>query len=358
MPTYEYRCKDCGHTFDAYQSFTDDALTECPECKGALKKLFGNVGISFKGSGFYKTDSRAGVGGRRPPGHRRRARRRRGSSGADGERVVVDVVGLRLRLVLVVHGRLVRLVERLAPRRRRRAEAPVSTTGGTGTDHDDPVELAVIGGSGFTALLDDVEEVEVDTPWGPPSGPDSRSPTVGDRRVAFLPRHGPAHHLPPAPASRTGPTSGPCARWASPACSAPAPTGSLRPDVHPGDLVVVDQAIDRTWGRPDTYFDGPLVHHVSLADPYCPTLRSTLLDAARGGPLPVHDGGTVVVIQGPRFATRAESRLYREQGATVINMTQMPEAALARELGLCYAVGRARHRLRHRRRGRRRRRRR
>lgn len=199
---------------------------------------------------------------------------------------------------------------------------------------EDPIDLAVIGGSGFTALLDDVEEVEVATPWGAPSGP-IQVASVDDRRVAFLPRHGPAHSLPPhrVPyranlwALRSlGVTRvlGPCA------------VGSLRPDVHPGDLVVVDQAVDRTWGRPDTYFDGPLVHHVSLADPYCPTLRTTLLGAAEGGTLAVHDGGTVVVIQGPRFATRAESRIYREQGATVINMTQMPEAALARELGLCY----------------------
>lgn len=201
---------------------------------------------------------------------------------------------------------------------------------------DAGAELAVIGGSGFTALLDDVETHEVTTPWGDPSGPVTVG-TVGEHRVAFLARHGPGHRFPPhrVPfranlwALRSlGVTRvlGPCA------------AGSLRPDVHPGDLVVVDQAIDRTWGRPDTFFDGPTVNHVSLADPYCPTLRAALLDAAADGPLPVHDGGTVVVIQGPRFATRAESRLYRQQGATVINMTQMPEAALARELGLCYAT--------------------
>lgn len=196
-------------------------------------------------------------------------------------------------------------------------------------------DLAVIGGSGFTALLDDVEAVTVDTPWGAPSGPIQLA-SVGDRTVAFLPRHGPGHRFPPhlVPyranlwALRSlGVTRvfGPCA------------AGSLHPDLHPGDLVVVDQAIDRTWGRADTYFDGPTVNHVSLADPYCPDLRGTLLAAASSGPLPVHDGGTVVVIPGPRFATRAESRLHRQQGATVINMTQLPEAALARELGLCYA---------------------
>lgn len=197
------------------------------------------------------------------------------------------------------------------------------------------VDVAVIGGSGFTALLDDVETVEVTTPWGPPSGPIEVG-SVGDRRVAFLPRHGPGHRHPPHRVPYRANL------WALRSLGAthvlgPCASGSLRRDVHPGDLVVVDQAVDRTWGRPDTYYDGPTVNHVSLADPYCPTLRRVLLDAAAPGPLAVHDGGTVVVIQGPRFATRAESRLYRDQGATVINMTQMPEAALARELGLCYA---------------------
>lgn len=197
-------------------------------------------------------------------------------------------------------------------------------------------DLAVIGGSGFTALLDDVTTVELDTPWGAPSGPVQLA-EVGGRTVAFLPRHGPGHRFPPhrVPyranlwALRSlGVTRilGPCA------------AGSLHPDLHPGHLVVLDQAVDRTWGRAGTFFDGPTVNHVSLADPYCPTLRQVLVDAATAtDALPVHDGGTVVVIQGPRFATRAESRLHREQGATVINMTQMPEAALARELGLCYA---------------------
>jgi 5'-methylthioadenosine phosphorylase len=195
-------------------------------------------------------------------------------------------------------------------------------------------DLAVIGGSGFTALLDDVTTVTVDTPWGTPSGPIQLAP-VGDRTVAFLPRHGPGHRFPPHRVPyranlwalrELGVTRvlGPCA------------AGSLHPDLHPGHLVVVDQAIDRTWGRPDTYFEGPTVNHVSLADPYCPTLRRALLDGAATGELPFHDGGTVVVIQGPRFATRAESRLHRQHGATVINMTQMPEAALAAEAGVPY----------------------
>ncbi len=204
------------------------------------------------------------------------------------------------------------------------------STHGTGD-----IDLAVIGGSGFTALIDDVEVVELTTPWGPPSGP-VQVAEVDGRTVAFLARHGEGHRFPahrvPVRANlwalrELGVTRvlGPCA------------SGSLHAEVHPGDLVLVDQVIDRTWGRDSTYFDGPTVNHVSLADPYCPELRASLLAAAQDGPLPAHDGGTVVVIQGPRFATRAESRLYREQGATVINMTQMPEAALARELGLCYA---------------------
>lgn len=199
----------------------------------------------------------------------------------------------------------------------------------------DAIDLAVIGGSGLTSLLDEVETVEATTPWGAPSGP-IQIARIGDREVAFLPRHGVGHHLPPHRVPYRANL------WALRALGVtrvlgPCAAGSLRADVHPGDLVVVDQAIDRTWGRADTFFDGPTVNHVSLADPYCPELRSTLLTAATGGPLPVHDAGTVVVIGGPRFATRAESRLHRDQGATVINMTQMPEAALARELGLCYA---------------------
>lgn len=194
----------------------------------------------------------------------------------------------------------------------------------------------MIGGSGFTALFDDVEVVEVTTPWGPPAGPVQIAEVEG-RAVAFLPRHGEGHRFPPHRVpfranmwalKELGVTRvlGPCA------------SGSLHPQLHPGDLVVVDQVIDRTWGRDSTFFDGPTTFHASLADPYCPHLRSILLAAADDGPLPAHDGGTVVVIQGPRFATRAESQLYRAQGASVINMTQMPEATLARELGLCYAT--------------------
>jgi 5'-methylthioadenosine phosphorylase len=118
----------------------------------------------------------------------------------------------------------------------------------------------------------------------------------------------------------------------------PCAAGSLQPDVHPGDFVVCDQLVDRTWGRADTFYEGPVPHHVSYADPYCPELSRLAVERAAAGGIRVHDRGTVVVVQGPRFSTRAESRWYRAQGWEVINMTQYPEAYLARELGLCYAA--------------------
>ena len=117
----------------------------------------------------------------------------------------------------------------------------------------------------------------------------------------------------------------------------PCAVGSLRRDVHPGEFVVCDQLVDRTAGREATFFDGPLVNSISFADPYCSELRSVVVDAARAEGITAHDGGTVVVIQGPRFSTRAESRWFQSAGWDVINMTQYPEAALARELGICFA---------------------
>jgi 5'-methylthioadenosine phosphorylase len=117
----------------------------------------------------------------------------------------------------------------------------------------------------------------------------------------------------------------------------PCAVGSLRVEVEPGHFVVCDQLVDRTWGRADTFYDGPVTTHISFADPYCPTSREVAVSEARSLSLPVHDAGTVVVVQGPRFSTRAESAWYQGQGWEVINMTQYPEAPLARELELCYA---------------------
>ncbi|HEX3540926.1 MAG TPA: S-methyl-5'-thioadenosine phosphorylase [Acidimicrobiales bacterium] len=196
-------------------------------------------------------------------------------------------------------------------------------------------EVAVIGGSGFYAFLEDTEQVPVSTPYGPPSAPVTIG-VVGDRRVAFLPRHGVAHEFPPHRVNyranlwaldRLGVRRiiGPCA------------VGSLKPAIAPGEFMVLDQLVDRTWGRPDTYADGPIVNHVSFADPYCADLSRLVTAAAHDlGGLTVHDGGTVVVIQGPRFSTRAESNWFRAAGWDVVNMTQHPEAYLARELGMCY----------------------
>ncbi len=194
--------------------------------------------------------------------------------------------------------------------------------------------MAVIGGSGFYSLLDQPEEVWPSTPYGDPSGPI----TVGEMEgspVAFLPRHGSHHQWAPQAINYRANL------WALREIGvrrviAPSAAGSLHPDLHPGTFVVLDQLVDRTSGRRDTYLDGPTVEHVSFADPYCPELSATLVGAAEDTGVAVWPTGTVVVINGPRFSTRAESRFYRSAGWNVINMTQYPEAYLARELGLCY----------------------
>lgn len=196
--------------------------------------------------------------------------------------------------------------------------------------------IGVFGGSGFYEFLaEGAEEVEVETPYGKPSAP----LTIGEVdgvRAAFLPRHGREHQYPPhAIPFRAN-------LWAMSEVGvdrilAPTAAGSLVPEYHPGHFVVPDQLVDRTWARPSTFFDGPQTTHISFADPYCPELRPLALEAAREAGATVHDGGTVVVIQGPRFSTRAESRWFSRNGWEVINMTQLPEATLARELEICYA---------------------
>jgi 5'-methylthioadenosine phosphorylase len=198
-------------------------------------------------------------------------------------------------------------------------------------------DIGVFGGSGFYAFLDDVEEVAVETPYGRPAGPVAIG-RVGERRVAFLPRHGRAHSLPPHAVPYRANV------WALHALGVraivgPFAAGSLQAHIHPGEFVVVDQFVDRTSGRAETFHDtfdeGPF--HVSVADPYDAGLRRVLVDQARDAGIGVHDGGTVVVIQGPRFSTRAESAWYRANGWDVVNMTQHPEVVLARELGVAYA---------------------
>ena len=195
-------------------------------------------------------------------------------------------------------------------------------------------EIGVFGGTAFSSFLDDVEEVAVQTPYGPPSAPLAVG-SVGGRRVAFLPRHGPGHSV---PAHRVNYRANLWAlrRLGVRRVLAPCSVGSLQPEVRPGDFVVCDQLVDRTSGRADTFFDGPLPAHVTFADPYCPELSPVAVEAARAEGVTVHGSGTVVVIQGPRFSTRAESRWFAAADWQVVNMTQYPEAVLARELGICY----------------------
>jgi 5'-methylthioadenosine phosphorylase len=195
-------------------------------------------------------------------------------------------------------------------------------------------EIGIFGGSGFYRFLEGFREVPVDTPYGPPSDLLVLGELAG-RKVAFLPRHGRHHQFPPHAINYRANlwafkqlgverVLGPCA------------AGSLQPHVKPGDFVICDQLVDRTSGRRATFYDGPLTTHISFADPYCPELREAAISVLREMGLPHHARGTVVVIEGPRFSTRAESAWYRSQGWEVINMTQYPEAVLARELEMCY----------------------
>ena len=196
----------------------------------------------------------------------------------------------------------------------------------------DLAEIGVFGGSGFYSLLDDVREIKVDTPYGPPSDSFFLA-MVGHRRVAFLPRHGRRHTIPPHKINYRANV------WAMrslgvKAVISPCAAGSLQLAVKPGDFVVCDQFVDRTSGRAQTFYDGPIVTHLSSAETYDPVLRKLAVDICREHGIEVHDGGTVVVIEGPRFSTKAESKWFSDAGWEVINMTQFPEAWLCRELGM------------------------
>lgn len=193
-------------------------------------------------------------------------------------------------------------------------------------------EIGVFGGSGFYSLLEDVTEVKVDTPYGAPS--DSiMFATVSGRKVAFLPRHGRNHTIPPHKINYRANV------WAMhklgvKAIISPCAVGSLQRHIAPGSFLVADQFVDRTKGRDDTFYDGPITSHISPADMYDKTLRNIAVETIREHGIEAHVGGTVVVIQGPRFSTKAESEWFTKMGWEIINMTQYPEGYLCHELGM------------------------
>ncbi len=196
----------------------------------------------------------------------------------------------------------------------------------------DSAEIGVFGGSGFYSLLDEVREIKVDTPYGPPSDSVFLAEVAG-RKVAFMPRHGRRHTIPPHAINYRANV------WAMrslgvEAVISPCAAGSLQLRVKPGDFVVCDQFVDRTRGRIDTFFDGPIVTHVSSAETYHPVLRQLAIDTIRDHGIEVHERGTIVVINGPRFSTKSESKWFSDAGWEVISMTQYPEAWLCRELGM------------------------
>ncbi len=198
--------------------------------------------------------------------------------------------------------------------------------------------LGIIGGSGLYDMtgLSDVETRSVETPWGLPSD-DVVVGTLSGCRTAFLPRHGRGHRFTPTEVNYRANVAALKHLGCRFVVSVSA-TGSMKEEIAPGDLVVVDQFIDRTVARPRSFFGDGIVGHVGFADPICPVLRGVLLEAARATAATTHDGGTYICIEGPQFSTRAESLLYRSWGVSVIGMTNMPEARLAREAGLSYAT--------------------
>jgi 5'-methylthioadenosine phosphorylase len=199
----------------------------------------------------------------------------------------------------------------------------------------DQADIGVFGGSGFYSLMDGtVEQVVVQTPFGSPSDSIALG-RIGKVRVAFLPRHGAEHRIPPHAINYRA-NLWAMAQLGVTRIIAPTAAGSLQPDVKPGDFVVCDQFVDRTYAREQTFYDGPRVVHISSAEPYCPDLREHSIAVGRELGITVHERGTVVVIQGPRFSSRAESQWFSKQGWQVINMTQYPEVVLARELAMCY----------------------
>ena len=214
------------------------------------------------------------------------------------------------------------------------AETSPSSSGDAGPARAD---IGVIGGSGFYSFLTGTERLSITTPFGDPSD-DVVIGELEGRRVAFLARHGQGHRFPPHRVNYRANL------WALRSVGvrqvlAPCAVGSLKPEHGPGTIVVPDQVVDRTWGRAHTVYDevGPVVH-VGFADPYCPRGREAVVSVAREAGKSVVDTGTMVVINGPRFSSRAESVWHQQAGWTVVGMTAMPEAAIARELAMCFTT--------------------
>ncbi len=194
-------------------------------------------------------------------------------------------------------------------------------------------DIGVFGGSGFYEFLKDTQEIAVKTPYGDPSSKVIIG-KIADKRVAFLPRHGADHSIPPHKINYRANV------WAMKSLGisrviSPCAAGSLQKHVEPGSFVICDQFVNKTWGREDTFNEGPEVKHISAADPYCPELRKLAIESAKQNNIPVHSTGTILVVQGPRFSTKAESKFYTEQGWEVINMTQYPEVYLVKEMDMC-----------------------
>lgn len=199
-------------------------------------------------------------------------------------------------------------------------------------------KIGVIGGSGLYAIegLENVSEVQVETPFGVPSDAYILG-TLHGREMVFLPRHGRGHRVPPSALNFRANIYGLKSLGVEWVISVSA-VGSMREEIHPGDLVIPDQFFDRTRTRVSTFFDRDVVVHVTFADPVCPIVAKVLHQVASQLDTPVHFGGTYLCIEGPQFSTRAESRIYRQWGVDVIGMTNLPEARLAREAELCYAT--------------------
>jgi len=203
---------------------------------------------------------------------------------------------------------------------------------------EDQLSLAVIGGSGLYSMsgLVDVEEIELDTPFGKPSSPIVLGKLEG-KKVAFLARHGIGHHITPSEVNFRANIYALKSLGAQRIVSISA-TGSLREDYAPGEIAIPDQLFDFTHRRHRTFFGDSIVSHISVADPFCPHLSCLLAKAIEEVGAVVHRGGTMITIEGPRFSTRAESNIYRSWGMSLIGMTTSPEAFLAREAEICYAV--------------------